>query len=333
MSTAKTPTARADLAKSAAARLSEAWNTPVVVSELDRLSGGASMETWTAKIDGDCPATRAIIRRDRPGTPLSSRHDEAALLRIVYAAGVPVPRVLAQSAPDETPAYLIMEFLDGETIPRKLLRDAEFRHAREVVVEQIGRTLAAIHTVAAESVAFLGPARNSAEAVAELDTWLARLDIGSPVLELAVRWLAANTPPAGPTCLVHGDVRTGNLLVAPDGLVAVLDWELAHVGTPAEDLGWFCTRAWQFGANAKPAGGFGTREELLAAYTAAGGTPITRQDLHFWEVFGTFMWALTCVTQSRLHLSGQVRSVELAAIGRRLAEAEYDLVVLLQEGP
>ncbi|WP_331769106.1 phosphotransferase family protein (plasmid) [Embleya sp. NBC_00888] len=330
MSTASAPRA---LAASVAARLSEARNTPVTVSNPRRLSGGASMETWAAEIDGDFPAARIIIRRDRPGTPLSSRHDEAALLRVVHAAAVPVPQVLAQSAPDEAPAYLVMEFLKGETIPRKLLRNPEFGRAREVLVEQVGRTLAAIHTVFAERVPFLGPARDAAEAVAQMDTWLTRLDVGSPILELAARWLAANAPPAGPASLVHGDVRTGNLLVAPDGLVAVLDWELAHVGAPAEDLGWFCTRAWQFGADAKPAGGFGTREELLAAYTAAGGSPITRPELHFWEVFGTFKWALTCVTQSRLHLSGQVRSVELAAIGRRLAEAEYDLVVLLQEGP
>ncbi|WP_436778246.1 phosphotransferase family protein [Yinghuangia sp. YIM S09857] len=333
MTTAATSAPRTDLAADVASRLSEVHSTPVTVSKLRRLSGGASMETWAAETAGDVPAGKIIIRRDRPGAPLSSRHDEAELLRIVHAAGVPVPRVLAQSAPDEAPAYLVMEFLDGETIPRKLLRDPEFGRAREVLVEQVGRTLAAIHTVSAERIPFLGPAREAAEAVAEMDAWLARLDVGSPVLELAARWLTANTPPAGPACLVHGDVRTGNLLVAPEGLTAVLDWELAHAGAPAEDLGWFCTRAWQFGADTKPAGGFGTREELLAAYTAAGGTPVSRPELHFWEVFGTFKWALTCVTQSRLHLSGQVRSVELAAIGRRLAEAEYDLVVLLQEGP
>ena len=69
---------------------------------------------------------------------------------------------------------------------------------------------------------------------------------------------------------MHGDFRHGNLIIGPDGVRAVLDWELAHLGDPMEDLGWICVNSWRFGEIDKPVGGFGTREELFAGYEAAG---------------------------------------------------------------
>ena len=69
---------------------------------------------------------------------------------------------------------------------------------------------------------------------------------------------------------MHGDFRHGNLIIGPDGVRAVLDWELAHTGDPMEDLGWICVNSWRFGEIDKPVGGFGTREELFAGYEAAG---------------------------------------------------------------
>jgi len=127
---------------------------------------------------------------------------------------------------------------------------------------------------------------------------------------------------------VHGDFRNGNLVVGPDGLRAVLDWELAHLGDPVEDLAWLCLRAWRFGA-ALPVGGFGRREELLAAYEAAGGRPVDPRALLWWEVLGTLRWGVICIMQTTAHRAGLSRSVELAAIGRRVCETEHDLLRLL----
>jgi hypothetical protein len=129
--------------------------------------------------------------------------------------------------------------------------------------------------------------------------------------------------------VVHGDFRLGNVLVGDRGLAAVLDWELAHVGDPAEDLGWLCVRAWRFGG-AAPVAGLGEREDLLAGYAAAGGRPIDPGVLRWWEVLGTLRWGAICMLQAQVHLSGGSRSVELAAIGRRTCEAEYDLWLLLE---
>ena len=313
--------------------LTEQWGRPVTVEDVRRLSGGASMETWAAvaveDIDGRTPV---ILRRDRRGTPQSSRLEEARLLRLVHDAGVPVPRVLACGPADGVDtAYLVMEFHEGETIPRKILRDSAFAPAREKLVHQVGAALAAVHRITVHDVDFLGPVREPQEQVREMADVLTLLGCSSPALELAVRWLLGHLPAAQEPALVHGDVRNGNLMVGPEGLRSVLDWELAHRGQPAEDLGWFCVRAWRFGEDDKPAGGLGSREDLLSSYAAAGGQPVSLQTLRFWEVFGTLKWGASCLHQVGIHLRGDARSVELAAIGRRLAEVEYDLVLLMEE--
>ncbi|MFB7720037.1 phosphotransferase family protein [Nocardia sp. NPDC056100] len=318
-------------AESVTAALRDSADACFELTDLRPLTGGASLETWRGEIRTADRATPIIIRRDRPGTPTSSRRDEAELLRVVHAAGVPVPRVLAEhAATEDSPAFFIMEFLEGETIPRKLLRDKQFEDARPRLGEQVAHALARMHRVDADRIEFLGPAMNAESALAGLVSLMRASDVRSPVLEAAVRWLESNLPEPVTPVLVHGDVRTGNLMVDRDGLVAILDWELAHAGQPAEDLGWFCVRAWRFGGDDKPAGGFTGREELLRAYVRGGGVPISTAELRFWETYGNLKWALTCVSQYEIHRRGDVRSVELAAIGRRLVEAEYDLLLLLR---
>jgi aminoglycoside phosphotransferase (APT) family kinase protein len=135
-------------------------------------------------------------------------------------------------------------------------------------------------------------------------------------------------PASPPTCLAHGDCRSGNLLINGHGLAAVLDWELAHLSVPAEDLGWLCVQAWRFGEWQQPVGGFGTREALLAAH---GGT-ISLEELHIWEVYGTLKWGMSCLQLAEDHVSGRVPSVERAAIGRRVSEVAADLVHLIAFG-
>jgi aminoglycoside phosphotransferase (APT) family kinase protein len=151
------------------------------------------------------------------------------------------------------------------------------------------------------------------------------------VLDLAERWLLAHAPPAARRTLVHGDYRIGNVIFDARGVRAILDWELAHVGDPAEDLGWLCVRAWRFGSDALPVGGIGTREELLAAYREAGGAELDPAALRFWEAFGNFRLAVIFLNQARAFLDGKVPSVELAAIGRRVAEMESELLRVMRE--
>jgi hypothetical protein len=104
---------------------------------------------------------------------------------------------------------------------------------------------------------------------------------------------------------------------------------MAHVGDPAEDLGWLCVASWRFGGRGR-VGGVATLADTLAAYHAAGGDPaVTPAAVHWWEVLGTFKWATICVMQAAAHIDGSERSVELAALGRRTAAVERDLLDLI----
>ncbi|MEV4806017.1 phosphotransferase family protein [Nonomuraea sp. NPDC049421] len=311
-----------------------------------RLPGGASRETWALDVvTGTGERHDLILRLDSPGLPA---HDsaggvglglavEARLMRAAAEAGVPVPEIVACG-----PSYILMTRVAGETIPRRILRDDAFAAARPLLARQCGQALAAIHrmplSVAPPDVPPAGPPAGPptgppAGPEDPLVRWRAVLDqLGEPhpVFELALRRLAAGRPPARPPALVHGDFRNGNLIVGPEGIRAVLDWELAHAGDPLEDLGWLCVKAWRFGSPL-PVGGFGGYDELIRAYEEAGGRPVDRESLRWWETFGVLKWGVICVMQTMRHLRGGARSVELAAIGRRVCETEWDLLGLLRE--
>jgi aminoglycoside phosphotransferase (APT) family kinase protein len=203
---------------------------------------------------------------------------------------------------------------------------------------QLGEAAALIHRIdpAKHHLDFLpAPAPGESPAASEVD----RYDLvyrvlapqAHPVIELALRWLRQNLPSGGRSVLVHGDYRVGNVMFGPDGLRSVLDWELPHIGDPMEDLGWLCTRAWRFGSDAKPVGGIGEREELFRAYEKISGEPVEPQRVRFWEIFGNLKWGIICMQQARTYLDGRQRSVELASLGRRTAETEWELLNLIEE--
>ena len=288
------------------------------VNDLARMLGGASRETWSATVDG----RPVVVRRDPPGAPRAgAMRREAVLLQLAAKAGVPVPEVFAVD--DD---LIVMARLFGETIARRILRDDAYVDARSRLVGQCALALAKLHNgVGGEAVPDL-PADD--DPLATLRETLDRLGEPHPALELGLLRLAATRPAPVGHCVVHGDFRLGNLMVDSSGLIGVLDWELAHVGDPAEDLGWMCVRSWRFGAP-MPVAGVGNREELLSSYAAAGGAAIDLPTLLWWEAVGTLRWGVICVQQAATHLSGAVRSVELAAIGRRVCEVELDLLDLL----
>ena len=311
--------------------LLSARGLPGAVQGLVRLSGGASRETFAFDLVGGSGRRPLILQRQRAGASVSGpgMQAEAALLRAAAARGVPVPTVVADDAgPSLGGSGIVMDRLDGETIARKLLRDDEWALARGRLVDQAGAALAAIHGIPLEDA----PPLSAGDQLEEMRTLLAGFDQPLPAIELGLRWLAAHRHPSPRQTVVHGDFRLGNLMVGPDGLSGVLDWELAHLGDPIEDLGWYCVRAWRFGSPL-PAGGTGTREQLVAAYEAAGGPAVDLEALRWWEVLGTLKWGLICVLQASAHLGGASRSVELATIGRRVCENEWDLLALLPGGP
>lgn len=301
------------------------------VEGLRRLSGGASRELWSFRATtADGVGHDLVLRRDPPGstTPV----DESRLLAAAAAGGVPVPAVRFVLEPaDDLGRGFVMDGVEGEALGRRIVRDDAYADARRVLPGQCGEALARIHAIDVADSGLATRAGDEHPAVRQLDD-LHRLvdDLGAvrPVLELAFRWLGEDPPPSDRQVVVHGDFRVGNLIVGPEGLRAVLDWELAHVGDPAEDIGWLCVRSWRFGGESR-VGGIGGLDDLLSGYRAAGGAPIDPEQVRYWEVFGNLRWAVICLMQTFTHLHGVRRSVELAAIGRRVAEVEHDLMELL----
>ncbi|YCK38774.1 phosphotransferase family protein [Actinomadura sp. ATCC 39365] len=334
----------------------ESWALDVVVPGGDRhelvlrLDGpGAALEAGTGL------AQEARLMRAAAGAGVPVPH-------VVAAAGPPArPPAEPPAGPPAGPSagpyagpYVLMSRIPGETIPRRILRDEAYREARPRLAAQCGRALAAIHRMplsclpatdpatepttghaagtGPETAIETAPATVAAPVAADpLRRWRDVLDLTGephPVFELALRRLEAGRPPAVAASVVHGDFRNGNLIVGPEGVRAVLDWELAHAGDPLEDLGWLCVKAWRFGSPL-PVGGFGGYAELTAAYEEAGGRPVDLDALRWWETFGVLKWGIICVMQTMRHLRGGASSVELAALGRRACQNEWDLLGLL----
>jgi aminoglycoside phosphotransferase (APT) family kinase protein len=293
---------------------------PVDVEDLHRLSGGASRETWSFRAGG----RELILRRDPPGrpSPRNGMHLEAEVMRACTMAGLRVAEVVVDDDGSTLgTAGLVMARVEGESLPKRILSDDRFASARGVLVAQAGEFMAGLHAIDPTSV----PGLPQSDVLTDMWAVYEAVDFPSPTFERAQEWLVANRPVATESVIVHGDLRLGNLLVDEVGLAAVIDWELVHQGDPLEDLAWICVKAWRFG-HAPEVAGLGPIEELVDAYERASGRTVDRDALHWWLVQKTLQWGLICIGQAWAHLSGAVRSHELAAVGRRVAEQEWDLI-------
>ncbi len=312
------------------------------VQNITRLSGGANMETWAFDWHSGEQTLPLILRRLPPGAADASSEavqvgsidlaTEAAVLRQAAAHGVSVPTVLLVLNDEHSlGSGYIMSRERGEALPFRILADDKYAVARRGLAYQCGEALGKIHGI---PLAALPPGLRDLGMDEDLDRLQGLLDAygnTSAVHQLALNWLRDNAPAGGARCLVHGDFRNGNLLVDEQGLVAVLDWELTHIGYPAEDLGYICGNVWRFGRSDKPVGGFGDYQELLAGYRSVRGEAPTVRELRYWEVYCALNWGLVCLTMIHMYRSGQDRSLERAAVGRRLSESEVDLLLLLEE--
>jgi aminoglycoside phosphotransferase (APT) family kinase protein len=303
------------------------------IAEVKPLSGGASQDLWSMVVQtGASDEVRVVLRRapaERGRSDLAIPIAlEAELIAAAHAAGVPSPRVLQVLRPeDELGEGFFMQHIDGEALGQRIVRDTAFASVRPHLARQCGEILARIHALPRPAAL---PVQQAGDIIDALERQHRAEDWPRPVFELAFRWLKQNTPPPAPAAVVHGDFRTGNLLIGADGVSAVLDWELAHAGDPLEDLGWICVNSWRFGAIDKPVGGFGQREDLYAAYEAANGTPVDRKRAHFWEVLGTLRWGIICTMSTIALREGASAGAERAMIARRASETELDLLNLLE---
>ncbi len=315
-----------------ATALTAALGAPI--TELTRLTAGASMESWAFQA-----ADRPLILRRAPGgaTDASglgaiSLSTEAATIDAARCAGVCAPDVVHVFAPDAPiGAGYVMNRLPGEALPPRLFRDSGLAPVLDALPERLAREMAAIHAVPTDSLPDL-PHLGARALIAEYRKPYAALGQRRPVYELAFAWLEENCPERyDPPVLVHGDFRMGNLLIDHTGLTAVLDWELCHLGDPHQDLAYICAPSWRFGRREKTVGGIGALEPFLDAYEAASGHSVDRARFDVWRVLTTLFWGSACMSMLNAWRDGHERTVERAAIGRRISEVEIDLLLLLEE--
>jgi len=303
------------------------------ISGFARLTAGATQEIWRFNLVKDGAETPLILRRapggDRVSESATGLETEAALIEAAAEAGVPVPPVRCVLRPEDGMGRgFIMGFVEGETLGGRIARGEALAGARTFLARQCGEVLARIHTIDPAKFPNLKRVTPLEFVTLYLDAYRAT-EWPRPVFDLAFRWLLDRCPPPPETPrLVHGDFRNGNLMIGPDGVRAVLDWELAHVADPMEDLGWICASSWRFGVADKPVGGFGEREELWAGYEAAGGVKVDPDRALFWEVFGSLRWGVMCAGMTQSFRTTDP-NVERAVIARRTSETEIDLLRLL----
>ena len=300
---------------------------------LRRLTAGATQEIWRFELIEGETQTPLILRRapggDRVSATAIGLEMEAQLLRAAAGKGVPVPAVRHVLEPEDGLGHgFIMSYVEGETLGGRIVRQEAFAEARTFLARQCGEVMARVHTMDPGDFPTLRR-QTPRELIDQCHAGYKASGWPRPVLDLAFRWLFERCPPDPETMkLVHGDFRNGNLMIGPDGVRAVLDWEIAHVGDPMEDLGWICTASWRFGMMDKPVGGFGEREDLWAGYEAAGGAPVKRDHALWWEVYGSMRWGVMCSGMTASFRGGDP-SVERAVIARRTSEHEIDLLRLL----
>ncbi|ANK80197.1 MAG: hypothetical protein TEF_04895 [Rhizobiales bacterium NRL2] len=310
------------------------------VERLERLSAGASRESYIFEVLAPDGGRRSLIlKRDPPGAAHdeddpdnrfgADRPTEAAIVAAAHAAGAHAPAMIfcADDA-DSLGAAFVMEALEGETLPQKILRDPALAKARARLPAEMGAALARLHAVPTRELPRLRTFRLD-DHLAAFRAILDGYGQPQPGFEYGLRWLEKHRPPDEAPVFAHGDFRMGNIIVDTQGLAGILDWEVGHLGDRHVDLSWPSVRAWRFGRDDRPFAGVGPRETFFEAYEAAGGAPIDPEIVRYWEVLGTLRWGVMCMTIGQRFTSGREASVEKAVIGRRVAETELDFLDLI----
>lgn len=308
-----------------------------------RLSSGASQETHRIEIQTHSGRRLLAMRRAAGGEYINPEESpnpglavEAKLMQVAAASGVPEPTIYHVLQPkDKLGSGFIMEWLEGETLGARILRAPELDAIRPQLAYQCGKILARIHAIDTVTTGLDQQLQTitPTDFVHQMWEQYQLYDTPLPMIDYTARWLLDHLPDAGRLCLTHSDFRNGNLMVTPVGITAVLDWEVAHIGDPIRDLGWICTRSWRFGQHQLPVGGFGQLEDLLAGYEAESGHKVDLDHVHFWEVFGSFWWAIGCLKMADHWRHGPDQTVERPGIARRSSECQIDCANLIIPGP
>ncbi|WP_340647054.1 phosphotransferase family protein [Phenylobacterium sp.] len=292
--------------------------TDVTVRDLARISGGASRETYRFvgawRQGGQARERKLILRRDPPASLIDTeRRIEFEAYRAFHGTSVPAPEMLwleEGDGPLDHPFFIAEEIAGFQASPG-LLWNAPYLDSHARLAQRKWSILGEIAKAdpVANGLAQVMPGVAAGDCWnRELTYWEDVLDDDEaeplPIIRAAIRWLRANPPPpAQKVGVVHGDYRTGNFLYDPDGQIhGILDWEMAHLGDPLEDLGWSLNPIWTFGR--RLAGGLVPDAQAIAIWEQASGLVAEPTALHWWTLFNCVKGQAIWVSSARAWLDG-----------------------------
>jgi len=308
------------------------------VSDLKRLTGGASAATWSFSY-----GNRALVLRQRandstdesedlPNLEAVSLKTEAALMTLAAKHGVRTPHIHGDTSPDSPLGEaVLMDNVQGEALPQKLFKDPKYERALKGLIEECAVSLARIHGMSYDSLQHDMETRTPQQALTTLADQFKTFEQSSAVLASAFNWMEDNCPAPEEPVLLHGDFRMGNLLIDKNGLSAVLDWELSYIGDPLADISFFCAPPWRFGRYKKQAGGVGKMADLISIYEASSDRKVDTQRLLWWRMHASVNWCLICMFMAGMWRTGADRELERIVIGTRVSESEVDVLLLFDE--
>lgn len=329
----KSPHIIADLTVALQAAIERRYGQSADISNVDVAVLGGSNRTLLFDLNVSSSTRRLVFRQEtyRAATsPFLAPHDQFKLLEVAHRHGLLVPEpIFEMDAEDNLGRGFVMGYIEGDSLPKVLLNNPIYAPARKRFAGQTGEILAQLHNIDIHEADFLA---NTADSIDPLSAQIARYDSYGeyhPAVDIGIRWLEKHRPPPGGKSIVHGDYRNGNLILGPEGIRAVLDWECSHLGSPVEDIAWVCLRSWRYGKFEKAVGGMGLRTELYQAYQSNGGQALDSEEVHWWEVLGLLRWAVLNIMQASGHISGERRSLAFASCGRNTCMIEYDLLMTI----
>jgi aminoglycoside phosphotransferase (APT) family kinase protein len=309
-----------DLAPRLAAYLSGKLGTDRVdISKLARIPGGASRETYRFRArysaNGKEHDRALILRRDPPASLIETeRATEFRAYRAFFKLGLPVPEPIALELGGEAldrPFFIMTEVENCAT--GGIMSPDPYGNFREKIGRQFFENLGLIakadpRTIGLED--FDGPKNASDCWSHEVARWERVVEEDEvepqPIVRAAIRWLKRHPPPpAQKISVVHGDYRTGNFLFDDKGeMRAILDWEMAHLGDPFEDLAWAFDPLWSNGDEARP-GGMVPRAEAIAIWEKTSGLRFNKDAFRWWEIFASLKGAAIWISAAREYADGR----------------------------
>jgi len=302
----------------------------VRVEELERIFGGASRETyrfvlhWTES--GQERQRRLILRRDPPGSLIETeRAVEFAAYRAFHGSAVPVPDALwleEDTSHLDHPFFVMEEIAGFEASPQAIVQPPYAEHAASFA-RQMWTILGEIAKADVGKLGVLSVMKPVAPEHCwqrELAHWEAVIDedelAPQPIIRAAIRWLRRNPPPPpARISMVHADYRTGNFLYDTQGSIrAILDWEMAHLGDPLEDLAWSINPIWRWAGDDR-CGGLATRDEAIRIWQEASGLEADPEALRWWEVFSSVKGQGIWVSSAKEFTDGKNQDLILALSG------------------